>query len=48
MTFRSELLQPLIALVAGILVLLQPSLLSYIVAIFLIVFGLIGLIHKWL
>lgn len=46
MPFRSEMLQPLIALVAGVLVLLQPNLLNYIVAIFLIVFGLIGLVRK--
>jgi len=36
-------LQPLIALVAGILILLVPRLLSYIVAIYLIVVGLTGL-----
>jgi hypothetical protein len=46
MAFRSEMLQPLVALIAGVLILLQPTLLNYIVAIFLIVFGLIGLMHK--
>lgn len=36
-------LGPIMALVAGILILLVPRLLSYIVAIYLIVIGLIGL-----
>lgn len=34
---------PLVALIAGILILIMPRLLSYIVAIYLIVVGLIGL-----
>ena len=34
---------PLIALVAGILILVMPRLLNYIVAIYLIVIGLLGL-----
>ena len=36
-------LQPLVALIAGILILIVPRLLNYIVAIYLIVFGIIGL-----
>ena len=36
-------LTPLISLLAGILVLVMPRLLNYIVAIYLIVVGLIGL-----
>lgn len=36
-------LAPLIALIAGILILAMPRLLNYIVAIYLIVIGLIGL-----
>lgn len=36
-------LGPVIALLAGILILVQPKLLNYIVAIYLIVIGLIGL-----
>ena len=36
-------LAPLISLIAGILILVVPRLLSYIVAIYLIVIGLIGL-----
>ena len=34
---------PLVALIAGILILIIPSLLNYIVAIYLIVVGVIGL-----
>lgn len=37
---------PLAALVAGILILLVPRLLNYIVAIYLIVIGAIGLFGK--
>jgi hypothetical protein len=36
-------LAPLVSLVAGILILVIPRLLNYIVAIYLIVIGLIGL-----
>lgn len=36
-------LGPLVSLIAGILILIVPRLLNYIVAIYLIVMGLIGL-----
>ena len=36
-------LQPLVALLAGVLILLVPRILNYIVAIYLIVSGIIGL-----
>ena len=36
-------LQPVLALLAGILILVRPKLLNYIVAIYLIVIGLVGL-----
>ena len=36
-------LQPIVALVAGILILIIPRLLNYIVAIYLILIGLVGL-----
>jgi hypothetical protein len=36
-------IQPLVALIAGILILLVPRLLNYIVAIYLIVVGITGL-----
>jgi hypothetical protein len=35
--------QPIVALIAGILILIVPRLLNYIVAIYLIVIGLSGL-----
>lgn len=37
-------LAPLISLIAGILILVMPRLLNFIVAIYLIVIGLIGLL----
>ncbi len=37
-------LGPLIALIAGILILIMPRLLNYIVAIYLIAIGVIGLL----
>ncbi len=36
-------LQPIVSLIAGILILIVPRLLNYIVAIFLIVSGVLGL-----
>ncbi|MEW5802991.1 MAG: DUF3096 domain-containing protein [bacterium] len=36
--------QPLIALIAGVLILIRPGLLSYIIAIYLIVVGIMGLV----
>jgi hypothetical protein len=36
-------LQPFVALVAGILILLVPRILNYVVAIYLIIVGIIGL-----
>lgn len=38
------MLQPIIALIAGILILVRPSLLNYVVAIYLIVVGVLGLL----
>ena len=38
-------LQPLIALIAGILILIMPRLLNLVVAIYLIVIGILGLTH---
>jgi len=35
--------QPLVSLIAGILILIIPRLLNYIVAIYLIVIGILGL-----
>lgn len=36
-------LAPLVSLIAGILILIMPRLLNYIVALYLIIIGLIGL-----
>jgi threonine/homoserine efflux transporter RhtA len=43
MTISLVSLQPLVALIAGVLILLMPRLLNYIVAIYLIVIGIAGL-----
>jgi hypothetical protein len=43
MHFGFAHLQPIVSLIAGVLILLIPRLLNYIVAIYLIVIGLIGL-----
>lgn len=43
MTLSIAHLQPLVALIAGILILLVPQILNYIVAIYLIIIGIIGL-----
>ena len=36
-------LQPIVALIAGVLILIMPRLLNFIVAIYLILIGIIGL-----
>ena len=43
MTIDPVVISPLIALIAGILILLMPRLLNYVVAIYLIAIGIIGL-----
>ncbi|MDT3683925.1 MAG: DUF3096 domain-containing protein [Pseudorhodoplanes sp.] len=43
MTITIAQLQPIVALIAGILILLVPRLLNFIVAIYLILVGLLGL-----
>jgi hypothetical protein len=43
MTLGIAHLQPIVALVAGVLILLMPRILNYVVAIYLIVTGIIGL-----
>ncbi|MEO7547382.1 MAG: DUF3096 domain-containing protein [Ramlibacter sp.] len=37
---------PIAALVAGILILIMPRLLNYIVAIYLIIIGIVGLVGR--
>jgi hypothetical protein len=46
MTISVSHLQPVAALFAGILILVVPRLLNYIVAIYLIIIGIIGLTDK--
>ncbi len=43
MMLHMPYLQPMVALIAGILILVIPRLLNYIVAIYLIVIGVMGL-----
>jgi Protein of unknown function (DUF3096) len=43
MTLTIAHVQPLVALIAGILILIMPRLLNYIVALYLIMVGIIGL-----
>jgi hypothetical protein len=43
MHFGYAHMQPIVSIIAGVLILLVPRLLNYIVAIYLIVVGLIGL-----
>jgi len=47
MDLNVEVVNPLIALIAGVLILLMPRLLNYVVAIYLIVIGLLGLSHHF-
>ena len=44
--FPTVYLTPLVSLIAGILILVIPRLLNYIVAIYLIVIGILGLLHR--
>ena len=43
MTVSIGHLQPIVALIAGVLILIMPRLLNYIVAVYLIIVGIIGL-----
>jgi hypothetical protein len=43
MHFTVAYVSPIVALIAGILILIAPRLLNYIVAIYLIVVGVVGL-----
>jgi hypothetical protein len=42
-----QVVNPLIALIAGLLILLMPRLLNYVVAIYLSVIGVLGLAHHF-
>ena len=43
--FPTIYLTPVVSLIAGILILVIPRLLNYIVAVYLIVIGILGLMH---
>jgi Protein of unknown function (DUF3096) len=43
--FPAAYLTPMVSLIAGVLILVQPRLLNYIVAIYFIVIGILGLVH---
>ena len=43
MTINIVAIQPLVALIAGILILLIPRILNFVVAIYLILIGVLGL-----
>ena len=46
MTISTANLSPIISLIAGVLILIQPRLLNYIVAFYLIIIGLLGLFGR--
>ena len=49
MTITTAHVQPIVALIAGVLILIMPRFLNLVVAIYLICVGLIGLgVLKWL
>ena len=43
MTLSISHLEPIVAIIAGVLILLVPRILNYIVAVYLIVVGILGL-----
>lgn len=45
MSFNIVVLQPVVALAAGVLILVFPRLLNVIVAVYLILVGITGLLH---
>ena len=46
--FMGLAVAPIIALIAGILILFMPRLLNYIVALYLIIIGILGLAAPWM
>ena len=47
MSLDVQVVNPLIALIAGLLILLMPRLLNYVVAIYLIVIDVLGFAHHF-
>jgi len=43
MNLHSFLVEPVVALVCGLLILVQPRLLNFVIAIYLIIVGVVGL-----
>lgn len=43
MNLHSLPIEPVVALIAGIFILVQPRLLNYVVAVYLIIVGVVGL-----
>jgi hypothetical protein len=41
---QMHIVEPVIALIAGILILIMPRLLNYVVALYLIIIGVVGLL----
>lgn len=39
-------LEPIVALIAGILILIMPRLLNYVVALYLIIIGILGILRS--
>ncbi len=45
MTITVAHVQPIVALIAGILILIMPRLLNFIIAVYLIVIGIMGIVR---
>ncbi len=45
MTISVGHMQPIVALIAGILILVMPRLLNFIIAVYLIIIGIMGLVR---
>lgn len=41
------MLSPIISIVAGLLILIYPAILNYVIAVYLIMFGILELINKY-
>lgn len=44
--FLHPILMPIVSLIAGILILFVPSILNYVVAVYLILMGIMGIISR--
>jgi len=48
MNMQSTPVEPIVALIAGIIILVKPALLNYIVAVYLIIIGIVGIAPRFL